>query len=347
MFRILKSVGGKLSLAAAGVAIIVGLVCHLIGSRSVAFADVLEKASSVHTVRYTATIQMPAGPVPAQEIQFIELDNGRERCTLPGEIAIHSQGKSLILNTSEKTAVVITNTSAGQKELPAPTSPSFLAMIKRLRDASYENLGKKEIDGKSAAGFRARKNGMDWTIWVDQKTELPVRVELTYSGIHTLMSNFVFNEPIDESLFSLTPPAGYKVSEKAPLAGHAVDENELVKGLRAVTVIMLGHFPSEFNMAAIIKEAAPLRSKGVKVDWSGSGMTRDDAGLALMLGITFVTQMKPDNDWHYAAKDVKVGDASKALCWWRPDGAKTYRVVYGDFSVRDCSPSDLPTAPSK
>lgn len=44
-------------------------------------------------------------------------------------------------------------------------------------------------------------------------------------------------------------------------------------------------------------------------------------------------------------EDVKLGDASKAVCWWKPPGSSTYRVVYGDLSVRGVAPDDLPPIP--
>jgi len=44
-------------------------------------------------------------------------------------------------------------------------------------------------------------------------------------------------------------------------------------------------------------------------------------------------------------EDVRLGDASKAVCWWKPAGSSVYRVVYGDLSIRDVAPGDLPPIP--
>ena len=41
-------------------------------------------------------------------------------------------------------------------------------------------------------------------------------------------------------------------------------------------------------------------------------------------------------------KDVKLGDADKAIFWYRPKGAEKYRVIYGDLSVKDVAPENLP-----
>ena len=47
-------------------------------------------------------------------------------------------------------------------------------------------------------------------------------------------------------------------------------------------------------------------------------------------------------DSHYAGAGVKLGDADKAIFWYRQKDAKTYRVIYGDLSVKDVAPEDLP-----
>jgi hypothetical protein len=346
MYRMLRTVGGKLSLAAAGVVIAAGLACYLIGTRSVAFADVLEKTCSSHIVRYTSIVLPLPASSPAKELQIIVTDDGKQRVTMSSGVVMindFSQGKGIVLDPKEKLAVVLS--AVGRKEGAAPMR--FLEEMKSLRAASYENLGNKEIDGKSTKGFRSRKEGSDWTIWFDEQTELPVRVEHSYGGMNEVMSNFVFNEPVDEALFSLTPPEGYKIRTET-LDASVPTEKDVIDGLRAAAVLMGGEFPTEFSMAAVTKKMADLKSKGFKPDNSGrTPEERAKAIMPLMRAFIFIGKLKPENDWHYAAEGVKVGDASKALCWWRPDGSKTYRVVYGDFSVRDCNPSDLPTPPAK
>ena len=63
--------------------------------------------------------------------------------------------------------------------------------------------------------------------------------------------------------------------------------------------------------------------------------------IARGLGL-FVQQLPADSDCHYAGKDVKYGDANTPIFWYRPEGSKTYRVIYGDLSVRDMSIDQLP-----
>ena len=48
------------------------------------------------------------------------------------------------------------------------------------------------------------------------------------------------------------------------------------------------------------------------------------------------------SDWYYAGNGVKLGEADKPVFWYQPRDSKTYRVIYGDMSVKDVSPQDLP-----
>jgi len=59
-------------------------------------------------------------------------------------------------------------------------------------------------------------------------------------------------------------------------------------------------------------------------------------------GGMFVQKLPADSDWHYAGKDSTFGDSDMAIFWYRPEGSETYRVIYGDLSVRDVSPENLP-----
>ncbi len=56
----------------------------------------------------------------------------------------------------------------------------------------------------------------------------------------------------------------------------------------------------------------------------------------------FVMGMKPENDWHFAAKGVAYGDSKTAIAWWKPAGADTYRVIWGDLRVTDAAAGEIP-----
>jgi hypothetical protein len=55
-----------------------------------------------------------------------------------------------------------------------------------------------------------------------------------------------------------------------------------------------------------------------------------------------VHALPSESDWHYVGKDVKFGEADKPIFWYKPEGSQTYRVIYGDLSVKDVAQEDLP-----
>jgi hypothetical protein len=61
----------------------------------------------------------------------------------------------------------------------------------------------------------------------------------------------------------------------------------------------------------------------------------------VVIGFTFPKIMPADNDWHYAGSGVKLGQAEVPICWWKPAGSQTYRVVFGDLSVRDLDKAEV------
>jgi len=65
-------------------------------------------------------------------------------------------------------------------------------------------------------------------------------------------------------------------------------------------------------------------------------------GLNFGKGLMFHQMLQTQGQSHYAGQGVKLGDASKAVFWYKPQGSETYRVIYGDLSVKDVSPENLP-----
>ena len=116
-----------------------------------------------------------------------------------------------------------------KSEVKAVPEADFYTRMREFPADTADKLPEKEIAGKKAVGFRTkekieRKRGVDtWTriYWVDSKTMLPVHIEVTIESTDPhhgqsrwVLSDIVFDEPIDESLLSTDPPEGYTVREE-------------------------------------------------------------------------------------------------------------------------------------
>lgn len=102
-----------------------------------------------------------------------------------------------------------------------------------------------------------------------------------------------------------------------------------------------GRFPTRFMGGRPLTEE--VRKKclegGEKLTWS------DEEANKSSLACEFIERLPEGSDYQYVGEDVKLGDADTPVCWWKPPGSTTYRVIYGDLSVRDVEPSDLPEIP--
>ena len=79
----------------------------------------------------------------------------------------------------------------------------------------------------------------------------------------------------------------------------------------------------------------------------GMNMPEDELtylAISFSKGIMFLQpyEMGMAGDWRYLGSGVRLGEADKPVFWYRPDDSQYYRVIYGDLSVEDVSPLDLP-----
>lgn len=159
------------------------------------------------------------------------------RASLGISINDYANGKLVFLDPKNKTfreAKTIFSLSGADdkisetKVVPAPQA-DFYARIRDFPSDKAERLPDREIDGKMVHTFRTVEKTesaggvMTWTrtYWVDAKTNLPLQIETESTSTdprmassHWILSDIVFDEPLDESLFSTSPPKGYTVRDE-------------------------------------------------------------------------------------------------------------------------------------
>lgn len=163
-------------------------------------------------------------------------------------------GKCTILSPSMKSAMLMDLKKMRQNRRES-MQPDLFEMVRRLvRDGSSgtgekpQRLGKKEIDGREAVGFRIHVGDMDMTLWADPKTAYPIRIEAgaeTMGDVHAVMNNFRYNVAVDPSLFSLEPPAGYSTQERDVTIPT---EEDLIRTLRIIAEHNKEVFPAKLGM---------------------------------------------------------------------------------------------------
>jgi hypothetical protein len=221
-------------------------------------------------------------------------------------------------------------------------------------------------------------------LWGDPKTGLPVRIDLTmamFADMKMTLSGFVFNAAIDDSLFSLAPPAGYTV-QNVTVDASPVQEKDLIETFRQCGQLTGGVLPDSLDTREIQWNCVTNLANGEGTRPNDQETQRKmDTLVRLRRGPKFAFLLPAEADAYYAGKGVRLGAADKPIFWYRPNGgdcpdfrghrgeavvgengtvpldahsarietapkvAKKYRVIYADLSVREVvMPPSVPGA---
>jgi hypothetical protein len=179
------------------------------------------------------------------------------------------------------------------------------------------------------------------TIWADAETAEPIRIEMLTGPSQTIIKNIKFDVPVDESLVSMDIPDGYTLYE-GELDYTDFDEQDFIVILQFWAEHVLGgNFPDNMSAEDILKVAPVLRQMIDQLNISDE--EKMQIGTAMGRGFMFFRRLEMSGiDWRYVGQGVELGDANNAVFLYQPEGSDTYRVIYGDLSVKDSTPEDLP-----
>jgi len=357
MWRIMmRTPIAKLAAAAAIVAVLwVGL--NVTGRSSVAIAELIEPFLTARTATFTMTMEVQGAPTQTFDCMYAEPIRMRQTVHAQGTVVISDlqKGEIVTLMTTQKQALVM-------KIINMPEDPNqnqfnmFGDIRRRIQEArgvsndAVTSLGERQIDGRTVAGYHVQKSGVDLTIWADRETNLPVELKSVAGPISYTMTDIVFDVDLDESLFDLTIPEGYEVIGTLYADATKQTEKDLIEMFRIWAEHTDGGLPPSVDMHApmafVLAQQTKLMQSGQQPsqeDMLGVQQTIMDMGR----GITFVQSLPADSDWHYAGKDVTFGDAEMPIFWYRPEGAETYRIIYGDMTIDEVPASEIPATPQE
>ena len=334
---------------------------HATGTTLV-LADFIEPIVDAKTARFKTTFEIPGEPPLRLDVLFLAPCRTRTEqeawSNEPKMITIEDReaGKRLTLVPGKKLAELQTAINKPSGTQPKNLFSEMRSLLLDARDSSdfnREPLGKKEIDGRPAVGYRLTGRGQIINVWGDPKTGLPIRLGMSMPAFPNLgestatFSDFVLNVDLDESLFSLEPPAGYKI-EATTYDASPASEADLIESLRRYSQLSGGAFPDVLDEAEFYRlffkdwqKSHPRKRRNPSdPQTQEERQARVNELTKFTKGLLFAfDQLPPQADAHYAGKGVSLGAADKPIFWYRPKDAKQYRVMYGDLSVR---PSDTP-----
>ena len=327
--------------AVAAVIIVAALGINSIMAPSVTWAQVIEPILNARTIVFDLIIGNDDSDMVQHEIVVGSLMR-RTMSNMPNMTMIidADNEKLLALDTEAKTAVYAD--IAGEL---GERHRSFIKFVRQivtqLQEGQVEELGEQLIDGQKAVLFVGKGQNEEVRIWADPETAHPIRIEATIGQEFSfIMKNFEFDADVDESLVSMEVPEGYTL-EKAELELGNASEEDFIESLRIwAEIIADGTFPEAIGTESAMKQMPLLVQKVTAMQVSEEKGT--EIGMSFAKGMLFHQTLESQGEWNYAGAGVKLGDADTAIFWYQPQGSDTYRVIYGDLSVKDVSPENLP-----
>jgi hypothetical protein len=355
-----QTMNGRSARLAAAATIIVAILLgiHYLGvspdGTTVAWADVLANMGAAQAVTFTLESECQykgneywcQGTVKIKEpYRRVDATDGHRY----GDGPAHEETTISIMDVSRQNRFVLVN-AAKKLVHYAPDHGgndalmSYDGLKKDFRDGTEESLGTVEIDGRQAACFRIATDEKEITIWADPETALPLRIErIAKEGVDkTILSDITFDVELSDDLFDMGPPPDYCMMNMATeefTCPFELTQRHLVDGLAVSAKSLGGQFPTRF------RGGRPGREAFEKSIAESKRALPTEAGHNPFLGTEFVKALPESSDYQYVGEDVRLGDATRAVCWYKPQGSATYRVVYGDLSVKDVEPNDLPPIP--
>lgn len=330
-----------LKIAAAAVIIIAVIIGINPFSGSVTFAQVVEPILNAKTVIFDLILGADESGPTMHDI-VVDSRINRTMSSLPTltQVLDLDSGKMLVLESEAKTAAYVDiqgTVTEGTRNYIA-----FLrGVIQQVQDGRVEKIGEQLIDGQKAIGFAGRGPNEEVTIWADPETAHPIQIELRVGSTYAVMKNFEFDASVDETLVSMEVPDGYTLQKKDIDFTNAT-EKDFIESLRLwARILGDGTFPDDIGTEQTMKIMPALVQKLSQMQLSEEEGTA--IGISFGKGMLFHQML--DNggcDWNYAGAGVKLGDASKPVFWYQPQGSATYRVIYGDLSVKDVAKKNLP-----
>jgi len=273
--------------------------------------------------------------------------------------------KMLILMPPEKRAS-LADLSTGEQR-----TPEQMDLVAGFRDlpAGQAKLVEELVEGgQKLLVYDVAQENLTRRFWVKKQTLLPVRMqmEMTLPGskepTRMVWDHMRWDVPLDDALFSMTPPADYQLS--SPTLG-AAGPADLTKVLRLWTTLSGGPFPDEFHPMSMYQFAElfaqyhqRIRAKGIDpvkahaelAQAVGSNSTkpedpafRGELQAVIGRGATYLAVLVKRNDWHWTGKGARFGDAERIICFWKNDDGNGYRGLDGNLKLRPLSPEQLPT----
>ena len=168
----------------------------------------------------------------------------------------------------------------------------------------------------------------------------------TKTPICSIKHDINYDVELDEALFRLEPPEGYTIQTEHR---KQVTEEEMINFLGILAEYYNKSFPEQLFPVAVTSD----KLNAIEAKSENSRTTAEQklletinhykmANLNMLPIGHFIEDHTIKNSFRYIGKGVHLGDQDRIVCWYKLKDSNTYRAVYGDLTVDDIEPEDLP-----
>lgn len=267
-----------------------------------------------------------------------------------------NSGKGVSLVPAQRLAITMDLQNLPFEAKARMNQQNFLDQIKKSVAGEHKDLGEKTIDDRKAKGYRCSLPDMPQAtidIWVEVATGKPLVVEQQVSpeagmgSAKIVMTDFVLNPSLDDSLFDTKVPEGYQVMMNQSV-DYNVTEGDLIAWLKELAQNWKGTFPrSLFAVPEPGKPtntmASPASSQPASKPMKAVVATALNKMQVMQKALIFQMRSMQGGEFIYGGHGVKLGEKDRPIVWYKGKDAKTWRVIYGDLHAEDTAvPPRLP-----
>ncbi|MGA2229748.1 MAG: hypothetical protein ABSH22_02380 [Tepidisphaeraceae bacterium] len=313
------------------------------GFATVTYSQVIDQIRTARTMTWNETVSGGQMPMPMTMKTLCNESRVRVEYSQGTTVMIMDQkaGMSLILNGLDKTAQLIEIKKTGASDAPPSPQDDPAAFFRNLATQQGKPIEDRQINGIEAKGFSTESFGFPTSLYVDPKTKMPLLVESTVTmgsqRMKVVMTDFAFDTPLDDSLFSLDPPPGYTLKDAKPMVVVPDLEPNVTTVLSDYAAASGGTFPPSLSDTADLSKIFAGHTKNGQLDDAGQ---KDVTSMGVVLASMMF--LKEGTDYGYTPQGAKLGDADKMIFWYLNKDTKKYRAIYGDLHAADISAADLP-----
>jgi hypothetical protein len=206
----------------------------------------------------------------------------------------------------------------------------------------HTELGRRTIDGIEVEGLEVDSpkvgGGMFESaigrLWVDVKTELPVRMEIegvSASGqIQTqmVMDEFKWHEELEAGEFEPDIPADYTLQAETKMSD--INEDKMIEGLQFFVQLTDGRYPN--SLASMTADHELREAWQKKYDRGPTNEELDKFHKVSAACRFYANLLEGNKDVEYHGDKVTANDIDDELMRWKIS-ENEYRVIYGDLRV--------------